>query len=286
MRARTAKMQRLVGTKARGARITIDMPLHRGTKIVLCVLLASACASSPDPLPAPDAVKAAPPPNSEADAETEEPTPWAYLLWWYKPDPYMLDHIPRSAVRDDRGKLECPDLEIVSYRGDAVRYHRGVRVNENFRERLRQFEEIVARVGEEVYGRAPSHIEHMGTQNCRVIRHRKHRLSEHALANAIDVGGFRFPAARGSVRDRAPEGLRGAFRVDVEDHWDAVKGRERHHAVFMKRLVEELWIERVFRGVIVPPARGHKDHLHLDMGRWRFFRGDISLAPEGRSPGG
>lgn len=187
-----------------------------------------------------------------------------------------LSAVDRTPLRDRRGRLQCPDIPLVRYRGDVVRYARPVRVNETFQERLRRFEEVVRDVAVEVYGRAPQRIVHAGTFSCRTVRHRE-RLSEHALGNAIDVVGFDFGAAPRAERKRLGRAGRG-FEVRVARHW-APEGRTLRdplagqHARFLSRLMETLEDRPdVFRGMIGPPARGHHNHLHLDGGRWHFRR--------------
>jgi hypothetical protein len=205
---------------------------------------------------------------------------WDRLLRNYRPDPYLLDHISRAAERDRRGHLDCPDVEIKRYRGETIRYRRTVWVHPEFRKRLERFEEIAARVGEEVYGRAPDRLFQRGTFNCRVIRHRRYRLSEHALGNAIDLIALGFPPLPREERDDAVLGRR--FRITVEDDWDGSGEEGRLHVIFFRRLVQELRKEFVFRGMIVPPAAGHHDHLHLDMARTRYFKGDATIPPPAR----
>jgi hypothetical protein len=231
---------------------------------------APVAASKPEPEPSVE----------EEPAEEEEPDlsrhVWERLLRQYRPDPYMLDHLSRAAERDRRGRLDCPDVEIERYRGETIRYRRTVWVHPAFRERLKRFERIAARVGEEVYGRAPDRLFQRGTLVCKVIRHRKYRFSEHALGNAIDLIALGFPPLPRDERDEAEAPGR-RFKITVEDDWDGTEGEARLHSIFWKRLVQELRSDMVFRGMIVPPAPGHHDHLHLDMGRWRYFRGDLTL---------
>lgn len=223
--------------------------------------------------------------DSEEDDSEEEEGPvddepglprwvWEALLRVYRPDPYILDHVSREAVRNSNGGLKCPDLDIDRYRGDTIRYYRTVWVYPAFRQRLQRFERVAARVGEEVYGRAPDRLFQRGTFVCKVIRHRRHRFSEHALGNAIDLIGLGFPPL---PRDRRSEAgaLGRRFKITVEDNWDGEGHVE--HAVFFRRLVQELRAGFVFRGMIVPPASGHHDHLHLDMGPSRYLRGDVTL---------
>ncbi|MEZ4433488.1 MAG: extensin family protein [bacterium] len=228
---------------------------------------------------APEAVAAASdeagPPRARDDRVTAP-------SWWSPWPSFALDDWSRRAEYGAKGKgkgrLVCPDVELVGYRGEGLRYHKALRVNPAFREVLGRFEAVASAVAVEVYGRPPSKVIHYGTYNCRTVRRRGHKLSEHAFGNAIDVAGFEFAAAPRAERKALGRAGR-AFRVDVEKHWDRTAGFEGQHARFLKRLVIELRKDRVFRGMIVPPAPGHHNHLHLDMGRWAFVRGDLTLPP-------
>ncbi len=91
-------------------------------------------------------------------------------------------------------------------------------------------------------------IEHFGTYNCRPVAG-SDRTSQHATANAIDIAGFRF--ARGndvSVRRDWGKGSGGVFLATIHD---------RACDVF---------------GTVLGPGynAAHRDHLHLDMARWRY----------------
>ena len=176
---------------------------------------------------------------------------------------YPLDGASRKAPA--RGKLSCPVVQLIEYGGDVVPYHRPVRTNLFFLERLQRFEEVVAEVALQVYGRAPKAIRHFGVYNCRRVRG-KAKLSEHAFGNAIDVSGFDFgPGDSGPLRD--------AFRVSVLEHWGARAGVERFHARFLLKLAEAL-AQRpdIFRGMLGPGAAGHDDHYHFDVGPSRYKR--------------
>jgi hypothetical protein len=184
---------------------------------------------------------------------------------------YGLDELPR--IVEPKGKLRCPELEMVVHEGGAVRYHKPVRVYVGFRDRLERFEAIVEEVAIEVYGRKPTAIRHLGTYNCRRIRRYPEFLSEHALGNGIDVEGFDFAAARGKAqRTAAPHRkLRGAFRVRVEAHWSKDRGVDAVHAEFLRKLTDRL-VERgdVFRVLLGPAFPGHKNHFHFDCAPWRI----------------
>ena len=269
-------------------------PIHLlpGSLFISLVFAISACHVTRDAPLRPAAPDAGPEEmvGSAAPAEPVEAGPAAPSItdsrafrrfrdWWQR-EPYDLDHLSRGAVRDERGKVECPDLGLERYAGDHVRYHKPVKVYPGFKARLARFEAIVARVATDIYGRAPEKIVHFGTYNCRTVRGRKGKLSEHALGNAIDVAEFRFAAPpkadRKALREAGQRELARAFRVNVEDHWFADGDFTSEHSRFLRRLVRELQDDRVFRGMIVPPARGHHNHMHLDMGRWSYLRGDAT----------
>jgi hypothetical protein len=187
---------------------------------------------------------------------------------------YPLDDVSRYVP--PKGKLTCPEVELVRYRGDVVRYHRAVTVFVGFRERLRMFEGAVLAAAVEVYGRAPRRIKHLGTYNCRRIRAYPFLMSEHALGNGIDIAGFDFgPAARGDERAKLlPRRLRRSFKVRILEHWDG-KGRSgRLHARFLRSVARRLEARPdIFRVMLGPGYPGHKNHFHLDCSPWRLVDG-------------
>ncbi len=186
-------------------------------------------------------------------------------------DQYGLDDLERSVPA--KGKMVCPPVELVRYRGDVVRYHSPVRVYVGFRDRLRKFEEVARDVAIEVYGRAPAKIVHIGTLNCRRIRLWPTLLSEHGIGNGIDVAGFDFAAAprKAVLPGDLPAGLRKGFSVRVKAHWDGHTGAAAVHARFLRRLTDKL-LERqdIFRVLLGPAYPGHKDHFHFDCAPWRL----------------
>ncbi|MBM4345587.1 MAG: extensin family protein [Deltaproteobacteria bacterium] len=186
-------------------------------------------------------------------------------------DDYPLDELERTVPA--KGKMVCPPVELVGYRGETVRYHAPVRVYVGFRDRLRKFEQVVRDVAVEVYGRSPTKIVHIGTLNCRRIRLWPTLLSEHGIGNGIDVAGFDFgPVARkAAVPQDLPAGLRKGFSVRVKAHWDGQSGAAAVHARFLRRLTDTL-LERqdIFRVLLGPAYPGHKDHFHFDCAPWRL----------------
>lgn len=186
-------------------------------------------------------------------------------------DEYDLDDVPRTVPA--RGRFRCPEADLVSYRGDVLRYSSTLRVHRAFKERLRLFEEVVRDVAVEIYGRAPRRILHKGTYNCRRIRRFPDMMSEHGLGNAIDIAGFEFGRAR--KREPLPEGaprrLRRSFEVQVAKHWNAKGTIGTVHRTFLRTLARRL-IERqhIFRVLLGPAWPGHGDHFHFDCSNYRL----------------
>lgn len=93
-------------------------------------------------------------------------TPWSREQLWAawnhaQGDSYELDVLPRF-VEAGTKKLTCSREDLVSYRGTAVPYWGPVLVREPFLGRLVRFEEVLAELATETYGRAPRRIRHLG----------------------------------------------------------------------------------------------------------------------------
>jgi hypothetical protein len=189
-------------------------------------------------------------------------------------DPYPLDDIERSIDAEDGGDagLACPEVELVSFDGDTLRFSPPVKVVAPFAERLRRFEAVVVDVAVRHYGRAPRAVVNDGAYLCRPVRHRSYRLSEHALGNAIDVVGFDFdPLEKNSDAGllALPTALETKFRVRVEKHWRAQTGESAIlHARFLDELARVVVEQKIFRSVLGPSHPTHRTHFHLDMAPW------------------
>jgi hypothetical protein len=180
-------------------------------------------------------------------------------------DAYPLDEIPRDLP--EGAPVSCPaELAFVSYRGETIPYAAPVQVVQPFVEKLRAFEQLIAAVASEHYGRPPDRLLHYGARSCRTVRGNSRRLSEHALGNALDLSGFEWK--RAPKAERYPK----AFSVSVRRHW-ATLGQapdELVHQRFLHALVQRLRDEDVFRGIIGPGREGHADHLHVDQAPWPY----------------
>jgi hypothetical protein len=189
-------------------------------------------------------------------------------------DPYPLDDVDRTLPTD--GGVICPEVELMTFRGERVRFAPAVRVIEPFAERLRRFEAALSEVSLRHYGRAPRVVVNEGAYSCRAVRHRAYRLSEHALGNAIDVVGFDFGPLDAHTEVEGgtlgvPAALRGVLRVRIENHWKAGSGEAAAvHARFLDELVTVLAEREVFRSILGPSHPTHRTHLHLDMAPWKY----------------
>jgi hypothetical protein len=112
---------------------------------------------------------------------------------------------------------------------------------------------VVQPAAERTLGRSVSAVTHFGTYACRNIYGRAQAPpSEHAFANAIDVSGFRLADGRRVT-------VAGDFRKD------GAEGR------FLREVRAGAcdW----FHAVLSPDYNAaHRDHLHLDFGRYRACR--------------
>ena len=178
--------------------------------------------------------------------------------------PYPLDALSRET--SPRGRVKCPKLPLISYRGDHIKYHRPVTVHPAFKERLARFELLVEEVALEVYGRAPREIKHLGTYNCRRIGGYPNMLSEHSFGNGIDVASFVFSRLKkgDTLPAGVPRSLRRAFTVDMLKHWNAKRTAKGLHRRFLHTLGRRLIESEIFRVLLGPSFPGHKNHFHLD----------------------
>lgn len=98
-------------------------------------------------------------------------------------------------------------------------------------------------------------IDHLGSYACRNVYGRAEgRRSEHATANALDIAGFRLADGR---------------RISVLRDWD--DAADAPAARFLREAHQGAC--GFFNGVLGPGYNAeHRDHFHLDHGRWRLCR--------------
>src|SRR5690606_5252826 len=175
-----------------------------------------------------------PVPSAEGDARTVREGHSARMprlnewLGFFRPvgEAYELDDIARYI--EPRARLTCPSEAIVPYRGEHLRYARSAHVHRAFLPRLEKLEALVVEVATDIYGRAPRRLVHRGAYNCRHLRGRPERLSQHARGNALDLSGFDLgPLRRGdALAEGVPSHLRRSFTVRVDRHWSPSRERD------------------------------------------------------------
>jgi hypothetical protein len=115
------------------------------------------------------------------------------------------------------------------------------------------YEEALNAIAERELGTQVARIDHFGSYACRNIYGRaEDRRSAHAQARAIDVAGFR---------------LANGMTVSVLRDW----GKDTPEGRFLKAAHDE---SCRFFGIVLSPAynKAHANHLHLELGRFRFCR--------------
>lgn len=112
-------------------------------------------------------------------------------------------------------------------------------------------EEVVQPAARRYFGTEVARLRHMGTYNCRNKTGGPRKgLSEHAFGRAIDIGGFEL--ADGTV-------------IDVRRDWAGAGAK----SAFLQEVSRQAC--RRFSVVLTPNHDVfHKDHLHLDSGRYRL----------------
>jgi hypothetical protein len=267
----------------------VVLPQEKHVKQLAGILVAAALAAcGPSETPPTKSTTVAitatdPPPAAGPFEETvPELPPDITELYPYSLDPYSREVAPK-------GRVKCPEVELVSYRGDVIRLHKRARVYVDFVPKLHRFEEIVRDTAIEFYGRAPRRIKHLGTYYCRRIRAWPTYISEHGMGNAIDVEGFDFAWVSKNKAPDVPARLRRAFRIRVEDHWNATRGTGATHSKFLRELAQRLIDEEgLFRVMLGPAEPGHQDHFHFDAAPWRivniFEQPELSDADPGLAP--
>jgi len=111
--------------------------------------------------------------------------------------------------------------------------------------------QVLQPAAREIMGSEVDRVTSFGTYSCRRLYGKEdERPSEHAFANALDVGAIRLKDGR---------------EISVKDGWLKV-GPE---ADFLRRLRDGGC--EVFGTVLSPDYNeAHHDHLHMDMGQWDF----------------
>lgn len=161
-----------------------------------------------------------------------------------------VDFTPRIISSSREG---CGTEEGARLLKSSVSYGGAVEMNCAAMAALVMWEHHIVIPAAKKLGTELARIQNFGSYACRNVNHAKEgRLSQHATANAIDVGGFVMKDGR---------------EVSVLKDW----GKDTPEGKFLNEVRDGAC--GLFRGVLGPDYnQAHANHFHLDMGRWRMCR--------------
>lgn len=142
----------------------------------------------------------------------------------------------------------CQLLDAIRMTRSSVALDQPVQLGCAMAVRLIQFEdEILQPASRRHFGRAIARVRHFGGYSCRSRAGDSRFLSEHALANAIDLAGF---------------DLADGTQISVDRHWNDPGPR----GAFLRDVARGAC--QLFQVVLTPKTDAlHRNHLHLDLGR-------------------
>jgi hypothetical protein len=145
----------------------------------------------------------------------------------------------------------CGIVTGVRVEQSAITWNRPAEMSCALAVQLDRFErEAVQQAAQRHFGRPVVLIRHFGAYTCRGENGGNGRLSQHALGNAIDIGGFE---------------LADGTRIAVETDW---RGRGPRHD-FLHDVAKRAC---AYFNVVLTPASDalHRNHFHLDVGPYRL----------------
>lgn len=178
------------------------------------------------------------------------------------PSPYIAapdDCLERLRIYDieyepvpDGGSASCPIRGAVKVsRVGQAKLSRPAVMTCAMAEKLSEFEGVfVQPSAQRILGSPVTTIHHYGTYSCRRATGKNSRMSEHARANAFDIGVF-----------ETASGVKASVTLD----WN---GRDAK-AEFLKSVGQGACT--LFSGVLGPDSdANHRDHFHFDLGPYAF----------------
>jgi hypothetical protein len=155
------------------------------------------------------------------------------------------------------GIPRCGAEQVVRYRRGPgnIKYSSSPLLTCTMALALADFERVVQEEAEAKLGSRVARINHLGTYNCRKMA-LYDLVSEHSYANAIDVRSMKLANGR---------------EVDVLAHFQPTKAEPPDaRAAFWRTIANRAYDEDLFSVVVSPYFdRAHRNHLHLDLARYR-----------------
>lgn len=197
-----------------------------------------------------------------APLDVREAPNWltAYKLSRLQADPALCDQaLATSGLRyvrqaDSPANAKCPLQNVIRVQGGDTALSSSFVASCPLAVALALFERHQLQpAAQRIFAQPVTQIDHLGSYACRNVYNRSSgRLSQHASANALDVAGFRLADGR---------------RISVLADWNGVGDK----ALFLRQVSSGAC--RSFNTVLGPEYNAaHRNHLHLDMGRWSMCR--------------
>ncbi|MBF8661509.1 extensin family protein [Pseudomonas putida] len=200
--------------------------------------------------------------NPLAPLDVSQPPNWltGFKLKRLRDDPALCQQALQSsqlryrAQADSPASAKCPLSNVWRIEGGQARLSSSFLASCPLAVAYALFERHgLQPVAQRVLGQPVVQVDHLGSFACRNVYNRKAgRLSQHASANALDIAGFR---------------LRDGQRILLARDWQGSGDK----AVFLRE-VRQAACEH-FSTVLGPEYNAaHRDHFHVDMGRWQVCR--------------
>lgn len=200
--------------------------------------------------------------NPLAPLDVSQPPNWltGFKLKRLRDDPALCQQALQSsqlryrAQADSPASAKCPLSNVWRIEGGQARLSSSFLASCPLAVAYALFERHgLQPVAQRVLGQPVVQVDHLGSFACRNVYNRKAgRLSQHASANALDIAGFR---------------LRDGQRIVLARDWQGTGDK----AVFLRE-VRQAACEH-FSTVLGPEYNAaHRDHFHVDMGRWQVCR--------------
>jgi len=200
--------------------------------------------------------------NPLAPLDVSQPPNWltGFKLKRLRDDPALCQQALQSsqlryrAQADSPASAKCPLSNVWRIEGGQARLSSSFLASCPLAVAYALFERHgLQPVARRVLGQSVVQVDHLGSFACRNVYNRKAgRLSQHASANALDIAGFR---------------LRDGQRIVLARDWQGTGDK----AMFLRE-VRQAACEH-FSTVLGPEYNAaHRDHFHVDMGRWQVCR--------------
>jgi hypothetical protein len=183
-----------------------------------------------------------------------------YKLSRLQADPQLcVQALAASTVRysvqaNSPADAKCPLVNVLRVQGSEVKLSSSFLATCPVAVAFAMFEhQALQPAAQASFGQAVAQVDHLGSFACRNVYGRSEgRLSQHATANALDIAGFRLADGR---------------RISVLKDWPGDSANAR----FLRQVRDGAC--KHFNTVLGPEYNAaHRNHFHLDMGRWSVCR--------------